>query len=115
MMPVSRANGPLAQKIPAVLAHSGVGNRKEWFLMQTQNTTQDKTTWDGGMSDAQPRAAALLADENYAGYYELLCDYRELMERTPCNFYSGQMDGCRAAMRAHAAMLGENAGKAVAA
>jgi len=77
-------------------------------------TTKDKTTWDAGMNDAQPRAAALLADESYGLYYELLTVYRELMERTPCNFYSGQIDGCRAAMQAHAAMLGENAGKAAA-
>ncbi len=75
--------------------------------MQTQRTTKDKTTWDAGMNDAQPRAAALLADENYAGFYELLTDYRESMERTPCNFYSGQMDGCRAAMRAYTTARGK--------
>ncbi len=79
--------------------------------MATQqfSTGRDKGTWDGGITKGQQIAARHLADEDFAGYYELLTDYKDLNSRTPSAYYAGFIDGCRAAMREYAAAVGEAA------
>ncbi len=76
--------------------------------MQTQfSTGRDKGTWDGGCTKGRTIAARHLADEDFAGYYEILCEYQDLNSCTPSAYYAGFIDGCRAAMREHATELGK--------
>lgn len=81
--------------------------------MQTQfSTGRDKGTWDGGCTKGRIIAARHLAAEDFAGFYEILADYKDLNSRTPSAYYAGFIDGCRAALRDYRAVLGQRAAAA---
>ncbi len=76
--------------------------------MQTQfSTDRDKGTWDGGCTKGRAIAARHLAAEDFAGYYEILCEYQDLNSRTPSAYYAGFIAGCRAAMRDYTTAVGK--------
>ncbi len=78
--------------------------------MVTRQNTTDKTTWDAGFNKGKPAAATHIAVEDFAGYYELICEYQRLIEDDqPRRFYIGYIEGCRAAMREYATELGKTA------
>ncbi len=76
--------------------------------MQTQfSTGKDRGTFDGGMNKGRTIAARHLAAEDFAGYYEILCEYQDLNSRTPSAYYGGFIAGCRAAMREYTTARGK--------
>jgi hypothetical protein len=76
---------------------------------QVYSSGTDKGTWDGGCTKGRTIAARHLADEDYAGYYAILADYKDLNSRTSSAYYAGFIDGCRAALRDYRAVLGQRA------
>jgi len=78
-------------------------------MAQRQDTT-DKTTWDAGFNRGKPAAAAHLAAEDFAAYYDLIREYQRLIgDDQPRRFYAGFIEGCRAAMRDYTTALGKAA------
>jgi hypothetical protein len=59
----------------------------------------DRTTWNEGCTKGHQIAAARIANEDFAGYYDLIITYTDANSRDTCRYYQGILDGCRAAMR----------------